>query len=275
MLKIFSKMGIATVDGYRGAQIHEAIGLGPEVVDLCLRGTTSTVGGVGFAALGADVLERHAAGFAEDEPSLDEPGFIRFRKRGGEYHANNPSVIDALHASIGLKVDNPDADDDGDDDGDGDGDDAGGAARRRRPRRVAAASARAARHRQVRRRSRRAARGPGEGHLPRAGDARRQRPAAAARPAATGPPGRRAAPRTCSTGPSIEGRADLYGRFRDLVADAARRPSCTTCSRSCPPARPSRSTRSSRSRRSPAASRPARCRTARCRPRRTRRSRSR
>ena len=67
VLKIFSKMGIATVDGYRGAQIHEAIGLGAEVVDLCLRGTTSTVGGVGFSALGADVLERHATGFAEDE----------------------------------------------------------------------------------------------------------------------------------------------------------------------------------------------------------------
>ncbi len=98
VLKIFSKMGIATVDGYRGAQIHEAIGLGSEVVGLCLRGTTSRVGGVGFAALGADVLERHAAGFAEDEPALDEPGFIRFRKRGGEYHANNPDVISALHA---------------------------------------------------------------------------------------------------------------------------------------------------------------------------------
>jgi glutamate synthase (ferredoxin) len=110
VLKIFSKMGIATVDGYRGAQIHEAIGLDDEVVDLCLRGTVSTVGGLGFDALGADVLLRQAAGFAEDEPALDEPGYIRFRKRGGEYHANNPQVISALHASIGLKVDNPDAD---------------------------------------------------------------------------------------------------------------------------------------------------------------------
>ncbi|HZP28965.1 MAG TPA: glutamate synthase central domain-containing protein, partial [Acidimicrobiia bacterium] len=138
VLKIFSKMGIATVDGYRGAQIHEAIGLGPEVVDLCLRGTVSTVGGLGFDALGVDVLERHAAGFAEDEPTLDEPGYIRFRKRGGEYHANNPQVIGALHASIGLKVDNPDADDDGDAEADGDG------AARRVARRAPARRARAA-----------------------------------------------------------------------------------------------------------------------------------
>ncbi len=48
VLKIMSKMGISTVDGYRGAQIFEALGLGAEVVDTCLRGTPSTVGGIGF-----------------------------------------------------------------------------------------------------------------------------------------------------------------------------------------------------------------------------------
>ena len=108
VLKILSKMGISTVDGYRGAQIFEALGLGPEVVDTCLRGTTSTVGGLGFGALGADVLARHSVAFSAD-PALDEPGIIRFRKRGGEYHGNNPDVIKALQASIGLVVDDPDA----------------------------------------------------------------------------------------------------------------------------------------------------------------------
>jgi glutamate synthase (ferredoxin) len=107
VLKILSKMGISTVDGYRGAQIFEALGLGPEVIDACLRGTTSTVGGLGFAALGSDVLARHAVAFS-DEPALDEPGIIRFRKRGGEYHGNNPDLIKALHASIGLTVEDPD-----------------------------------------------------------------------------------------------------------------------------------------------------------------------
>jgi glutamate synthase (ferredoxin) len=110
VLKIMSKMGISTVDGYRGAQIFEALGLGPEVVEMCLRGTPSTVGGIGFEAIGADLLARHAAANAPDA-SLDEPGYIRFRKRGGEYHGNNPDMIAALHASIGLVVENPDADD--------------------------------------------------------------------------------------------------------------------------------------------------------------------
>ena len=63
MLKIFSKMGISTVDGYRAAQIFEAIGLAPEVVELCLRFTVSEVGGVGFETIGADVLARHQAAF--------------------------------------------------------------------------------------------------------------------------------------------------------------------------------------------------------------------
>jgi glutamate synthase domain-containing protein 2/glutamate synthase domain-containing protein 1/glutamate synthase domain-containing protein 3 len=102
VLKIFSKMGISTVDGYRAAQISEALGLAPEVVELCLRDTASNVGGVGFEVLGADVLARHAAGFEGEEATLEEPGWVRFRKRGGEYHANNPDVVDALQAASGV-----------------------------------------------------------------------------------------------------------------------------------------------------------------------------
>jgi glutamate synthase (ferredoxin) len=102
VLKIFSKMGISTVDGYRAAQIFEAIGLGPEVIETCLRFTVSEVGGVGFETLGADILGRHEAAFAGETAALDEPGFFRYRKRGGEYHGNNPDVVDALHDSLGL-----------------------------------------------------------------------------------------------------------------------------------------------------------------------------
>ena len=104
VLKILSKMGISTVEGYRAAQIFEVIGLADEVVDTCFTGTPSQVGGLGFDVLGADILQRHARAFAP-ETALDEPGFIRFRKRGGEYHANHPDAIEVLQASVGLAVD--------------------------------------------------------------------------------------------------------------------------------------------------------------------------
>jgi len=92
VLKIMSKMGIATVDSYRGAQILEAVGLGAEVVDMCFAGVPTTVGGIGWEALGEDALALHAAS------GLANPGFYRDLKRGGEYHTHNKGVVDALGA---------------------------------------------------------------------------------------------------------------------------------------------------------------------------------
>ncbi|MGI8984268.1 MAG: glutamate synthase large subunit, partial [Acidimicrobiales bacterium] len=97
-LKILSKMGISTVDSYRGAQIFEVIGLGAEVVDVCFTGTTSTVGGIGWDALGEDVLARHADAWppaAGTAVTLESPGYYRVRK-GGEYHGKGKDVVDAL-----------------------------------------------------------------------------------------------------------------------------------------------------------------------------------
>jgi glutamate synthase (ferredoxin) len=90
VLKILSKMGISTVDSYRGAQIFEAIGLGREVVDVCFTGMPTPVSGLGWTALGEDALARHAAS------GLDNPGYYRDLKRGGEYHTHNKDVVDAL-----------------------------------------------------------------------------------------------------------------------------------------------------------------------------------
>ncbi|TML65449.1 MAG: glutamate synthase large subunit [Actinobacteria bacterium] len=90
VLKVMSKMGISTVDSYRGAQIFEVLGLGPEVVDVCFAGTPSIVGGIGWDALGEDALARHAAA------RLADGGFYRVRKRG-EYHTHNDDVTELLN----------------------------------------------------------------------------------------------------------------------------------------------------------------------------------
>jgi glutamate synthase (ferredoxin) len=100
LLKVMSKMGISTLDSYRGAQIIEAIGLGPDVIEKCFAGVSSPLGGLSLTELAADVFNRHVAAFAE-RPVLPNTGLFKF-KRGGEYHALNPDLIDALHETVGL-----------------------------------------------------------------------------------------------------------------------------------------------------------------------------
>ena len=96
VLKILSKMGICTVDSYRGAQIFEVVGLAPEVVDVCFTGSPNVVGGIGWEALGEDVLGRHQAAWGGDAVSLESPGFYRVRK-GGEPHSKDKDTTQALN----------------------------------------------------------------------------------------------------------------------------------------------------------------------------------
>ena len=91
LLKVMSKMGISTLDSYRGAQILEAIGLGPDVIELCFKGMSSPLGGLSFMELGADVVNRHLDAYSS-KPVLANTGFVK-HKAGGEYHAFNPDVI--------------------------------------------------------------------------------------------------------------------------------------------------------------------------------------
>ncbi|MPZ70979.1 MAG: glutamate synthase large subunit, partial [Actinobacteria bacterium] len=101
VLKVMSKMGISTLDSYKGAQIIEAIGLGPDVIDLCFPGVSSPLGGLSLVELGADALIRHTSAAAL-KPKLVNSGFIKFKK-GGEYHAFEPPVVDALHEHVGIE----------------------------------------------------------------------------------------------------------------------------------------------------------------------------
>src|SRR5262245_57474065 len=101
LLKIMSKMGIATVDSYCAAQIFEAIGLADAVIARCFADVPSRLGGVGFHELAADVLSNHDAAFSNRLPlvanrsSLPHPGFYKYKK-DGEYHSFSPAVVHAL-----------------------------------------------------------------------------------------------------------------------------------------------------------------------------------
>jgi glutamate synthase (ferredoxin) len=112
VLKVMSKMGISTVDSYRGAEIFEAVGLAPEVMATCFAGTVSTVGGIGWRELGEDVLARHHHAWDDPdrEPDLDSPGFYRVRK-GGEYHVHGKDEVQALNDLTLVQETPPDGQD--------------------------------------------------------------------------------------------------------------------------------------------------------------------
>ena len=99
LLKVMAKMGISTLSSYQGAQIFEAIGIGPELIDRCFFGTRSQIGGIGIQEVAEDVLRRHRLAFtAAGEPVLDVGGNYRVAKGGrGEFHAYNPQVVLTLH----------------------------------------------------------------------------------------------------------------------------------------------------------------------------------
>ncbi|MUL40780.1 glutamate synthase large subunit [Streptomonospora sp. PA3] len=102
VLKIMSKMGVSTVSSYTGAQIFEALGLGPEVVDRCFTGTPSPLGGVGFDVLAEEVRMRHATAYAAnpaDHRRLAVGGEYQWR-REGEPHLFSPETVFKLqHAA--------------------------------------------------------------------------------------------------------------------------------------------------------------------------------
>jgi glutamate synthase (ferredoxin) len=100
LLKIMSKMGISTVDAYCGAQIFEVVGLRSAVVDAYFTGSASHLGGIGLADIAAIVLRWHETAFTPDgQPTLDSPGFYKF-KRSGEMHAFSPAIVHALHTAV-------------------------------------------------------------------------------------------------------------------------------------------------------------------------------
>ncbi|NCJ08551.1 glutamate synthase subunit alpha [Synechococcales cyanobacterium C] len=100
LLKILSKMGISLIASYRAAQIFEAIGIGPELLELGFCGTASRIGGLNCADLAQEVITFHQRAFPElSLKKLENFGFVQFRP-GGEYHMNSPELAKLLHKAV-------------------------------------------------------------------------------------------------------------------------------------------------------------------------------
>ena len=97
--KALARLGISVLASYRGARALDALGLADEVMDRCFPGVVSPVGGLGFGDLAVAALDRHAAAYVTEPPTLANPGRVK-HQRGGEHHASNPDVVRALHRTV-------------------------------------------------------------------------------------------------------------------------------------------------------------------------------
>jgi glutamate synthase (NADPH/NADH) large chain len=100
LLKIFSKMGISTVQSYCGAQIFEAIGLNHDLIDRYFTGTPSRIGGIGIEELAEETLRRHSVAYGLGPlRQLEIGGEYHYRVQG-QHHNWNPDTISKLqHAT--------------------------------------------------------------------------------------------------------------------------------------------------------------------------------
>lgn len=101
VVKVMAKMGISTVQSYRGAQIFEAIGINESVIDKYFTWTPSRIGGIGLKEIAQETINRHQDGFAnfdKDTKNLDSGSFFQWR-RDGEKHLFNPESIYLLQKS--------------------------------------------------------------------------------------------------------------------------------------------------------------------------------
>ncbi|MSU35487.1 MAG: glutamate synthase large subunit [Pedosphaera sp.] len=102
VVKTISKMGISTIQSYRGAQIFEAIGLNDAVIDKYFTWTPSRVGGIGLDTIAKEVLLRHERAYPprpSNGHALDVGGQYQWRA-DGELHLFNPQTVHKLQKSV-------------------------------------------------------------------------------------------------------------------------------------------------------------------------------
>ncbi|PTY05189.1 glutamate synthase large subunit [Opitutaceae bacterium EW11] len=102
VIKVMSKMGISSIQSYRGAQVFEAVGLRQDVVDQYFTWTPSRVGGIGLDVIAQEVLTRHHMAFPDRQVNghvLPVGGQYQWRDEG-EFHLFNPETIHRLQKAV-------------------------------------------------------------------------------------------------------------------------------------------------------------------------------
>ena len=110
IMKVMSKMGISTVQSYKGAQVFEAVGLADDIIDSCFPGTASRISGTRFEALFADILRLHDKAWSDPDTAPLLPSGGQFHVRdGGEVHFNGAGPMANLQAAVRAAAQSDDA----------------------------------------------------------------------------------------------------------------------------------------------------------------------
>jgi glutamate synthase (NADPH/NADH) large chain len=104
LLKVFSKMGISTLQSYQGAQIFEILGINKSVIDRYFTGATSRIEGMGLDEIAKEILIKHFFAFNKKNipfERLTVGGLYKWRRKG-EVHLFNPQTIHLLQYSTRM-----------------------------------------------------------------------------------------------------------------------------------------------------------------------------
>ena len=103
VLKVMNKIGISTLNSYRGSQLFECIGINSKTVEKYFPNTVSRIQGIGLQEIEKEIENRHERAYREREIDanldLDIGGQYRWR-RNGEKHQFNPLTVAKLQQSV-------------------------------------------------------------------------------------------------------------------------------------------------------------------------------
>ncbi|MGI8999996.1 MAG: glutamate synthase large subunit [Candidatus Limnocylindria bacterium] len=97
--KVLARMGISTMQSYRGGQIFDVLGLDDSLAARCFPAANRWPGSVDDEAIGQMLITRQRRAFDTEKPALEDPGFVRFRGTG-EAHAYAPRIVKALQNAV-------------------------------------------------------------------------------------------------------------------------------------------------------------------------------
>ena len=100
ILKVMNKIGISTLNSYRGSQLFECVGINTNTVEKYFPNTPTRIQGIGLREIEKEILKRHKKAFNPNiESEIEIGGEYRWR-RGQEKHMFNPLTVAKLQESV-------------------------------------------------------------------------------------------------------------------------------------------------------------------------------